>query len=247
MKEFHSHFPDAYDDDAPTRSPTPKIEQKPGRKRGKADAPYHPPTYPDRPTTNQYHHLAYYKNEKVYKWTSMFRPREKYNKHECHLCRLIGHIQWNCPDYRCTHCNRSCGHKPENCKQNPKNILQGPSKRGREPAKPQEKKDYHQEPHTLMFARIETNPLFTVNPQPPLQTNKDPPSYDAAMAVKAIIETTKRKKQKTKEETEFVERMTIRQGPPSPPPRPRTARMNAAPTTTTPTVSYTTPNSNHLI
>jgi len=47
---------------------------------------------------------------------STHRLREEYWDAQCNLCKLYGHIQWNCPQHCCLHCGTNCGKKPRQCK-----------------------------------------------------------------------------------------------------------------------------------
>jgi len=47
---------------------------------------------------------------------STHQPREQYWDAQCNLCKLYGHIQWNCPQHRCLQCGTNCGRKPRTCK-----------------------------------------------------------------------------------------------------------------------------------
>lgn len=54
-------------------------------------------------------------------WYSTITPREVYRHYQCSLCKLFGHIQYNCPKYACPHCHRACGCCPDKCRRNPDN------------------------------------------------------------------------------------------------------------------------------
>jgi len=55
-------------------------------------------------------------NEDQGRLDSTHRPREEYWDAQCNLCKLYGHIQWNCPQHRCLNCGTNCGKKPGQCK-----------------------------------------------------------------------------------------------------------------------------------
>jgi len=52
---------------------------------------------------------------------SNWKPCLEYKWRQCDFCRLYRHIQWNCPQYACPHCNRACGHTPSKCPKKPSN------------------------------------------------------------------------------------------------------------------------------
>jgi hypothetical protein len=214
LLELHLLFPNMFDDDAPTRSPTPaqppkepvvrqRTTLKPGLIPAKT-AIYVPPIYTDRIAKNQHQYLAWDLSTETYEWTSIHKPRPEYQDRKCNLCGLRGHIQWNCPDYICRHCKKNCGHVPRHCPMNPINH-------------------YPPSQSTAMFCRIETNPLFS-HPLP-----KKPPSYEAVKEIKKIEaeEEQKSKRQKTQLTTTLENERRIENTQPTV--RPRTARMHAAP------------------
>ena len=48
-------------------------------------------------------------------WFSYWVPCERYRNYQCDMCKLYGHIQYNCPQYACPHCRKACGHLPDKC------------------------------------------------------------------------------------------------------------------------------------
>jgi len=66
-------------------------------------------------------HGIVHPDTKKIEYFSNWKPRSEYKWRQCDFCRLYGHIQWNCPQYACPHCNRACGHTPSKCPKKPSN------------------------------------------------------------------------------------------------------------------------------
>src|SRR6267154_577452 len=60
--------------------------------------------WPGKPRGYPCHSLGQSPNFYNSKWHSMWQPQAEYKQYECRLCNLMGHIQYNCPGYKCPIC-----------------------------------------------------------------------------------------------------------------------------------------------
>jgi hypothetical protein len=94
----------------PQLRPVPEQEENPRERYGPSNPRW----------SGQQAHYARHPITGTNEWYSMWRPRTEYKDHQCHYCRLHGHLQWNCPQWACPHCGKACGHKPAKCPKNPR-------------------------------------------------------------------------------------------------------------------------------